>query len=139
MPVVKRPLSSSGIRNGETEGGVIFILGYELPAGWASAVMTEVDFVSDGLGGYHTEFVNSITFGHDITGKIGGYIELFTVTSSAPASSGRASWTSASPTRSRQARSSISAATLASPRPRPISSRSSGSPGGSKRGSNLNS
>ena len=84
MPVVMWPLSSSGIRNGETEGGVIFILGYELPAGWASAVMTEVDFVSDGLGGYHTEFVNSITFGHDITGKIGGYIELFTVTSSAP-------------------------------------------------------
>lgn len=84
MPFVKWPLSASDVRNGETEGGVIFILGYELPAGWGSAVMTEVDFVSDGVGGYDTEFVNSITFGHDITETIGGYIEFFTVTSNAP-------------------------------------------------------
>lgn len=84
MPFVKWPLSSSDVRNGDTEGGVIFILGYELPAGWGSAVMTEVDFVSDGLGGYDTEFVNSITFAHDITEKISGYVELFVVTSEAP-------------------------------------------------------
>lgn len=83
MPFVKWPLSASNIRNGETEGGVIFILGYELPAGWGSAVMTEVDFVSDGTGGYDTEWVNSITFSHGLTEKLGGYIELFTVTSGA--------------------------------------------------------
>lgn len=83
MPFVKWPLSASSIRNGETEGGVIFILGYELPAGWGSAVMTEVDFVSDGTGGHDTEWVNSITFSHGLTGKLGGYIELFTVTSGA--------------------------------------------------------
>lgn len=84
MPFVKWPLSSSEIRNGETEGGVILILGYELPEGWGSAVMTEVDFVSDGAGGYDTEWVNSITFSHDITEKLGGYLELFTVTGNAP-------------------------------------------------------
>ena len=84
MPFVKWPLPASGVRNGETEGGVIFILGYELPQGWGSAVMTEVDFVSDGLGGYDTEWINSITFAHDITTKLGGYLELFTVTGSAP-------------------------------------------------------
>ena len=83
MPFVKWPLSASAVRNGEPEGGVIFILGYELPAGWGSAVMTEVDFVSDGLGGHDTEFVNSITFSHDLTERLGGYIELFTVTGSA--------------------------------------------------------
>lgn len=33
MPFVKWPLPSSDLRNGDTEGGVIFILGYELPAG----------------------------------------------------------------------------------------------------------
>jgi Putative MetA-pathway of phenol degradation len=84
MPFVKWPLPESSLRNGETEGGVIFILGYELPAGWGSAVMTEFDFVSDGAGGYEAEFVNSITFSHDIVGDLGGYVEFFTVTGSAP-------------------------------------------------------
>jgi len=84
MPFVKWPLSSSAVRNGETEGGVIFVLGYELPGGWGSAVMTEVDFVSDGLGGHDTEFLNSITFAHDIAKNLGGYIELVAVTGNAP-------------------------------------------------------
>lgn len=79
MPFVKWPLSASGIRNGETEGGVIFILGHELPGGWSSAVMTEVDWVSDGVGGRDTEWINCITFAHDLTAKLGGYVELFTV------------------------------------------------------------
>lgn len=84
MPFVKWPLSASGIRNGRTEGGVIFILGYALPGGWGSAVMTEVDSVSDGAGGRDTEWINSITFAHDLTAKLGGYVELFTVASNAP-------------------------------------------------------
>lgn len=79
MPFVKWPLAASSMRNGETEGGVILILGYELPAGWSSAVMTEVDWVSDGAGGRDTEWINCITFARDITGKLGGYFELFTV------------------------------------------------------------
>lgn len=84
MPFVKWPLSESGVRNGETEGGVIFILGYELPRGWGSAVMTEVDFVSDGTGGRATEWINSITFAHGLTDRLGVYFELFTVTGDAP-------------------------------------------------------
>lgn len=83
MPFVKWPLSSSDLRNGDTEGGVIFILGHELPAGWSSAVMTEADFVSDGSGGHDTEFVNSITFSHAIVGELGGYVEFFSVVSTA--------------------------------------------------------
>jgi len=83
MPFVKWPLAESSLRNGKTEGGVIFILGYELPAGWGSAVMTEFDFVANDTGGYDTEFVNSITFSHDIVGELGGYVEFFSVVSSA--------------------------------------------------------
>ncbi len=86
MPFLKWPLADSSLRNGETEGGVIFILGYELPLGWSSAVMTEFDFVSDDAGGYDAEFVNSITFSHEIIGNLGGYVEFFTVTSNAPGS-----------------------------------------------------
>lgn len=84
MPFVKWPLSASDIRNGETEGGVIFILGFELPAGWGSAVMTELDFVSDGAGGRETEWINTITFAHDLTARLGGYVEFVAVTGTAP-------------------------------------------------------
>jgi hypothetical protein len=45
--------------------------------------MTEFDFVASDIGGYETEFVNSITFSHDIAGKLGGYLEFFSVVSSA--------------------------------------------------------
>lgn len=83
MPFVKWPLSASEVRNGETEGGLIFILGYELPGGWGSAVMTEFDFVDDGAGGRDTEWLNSITFSHDITDKMGAYFEFVAITSNA--------------------------------------------------------
>ncbi len=83
MPFVKWPLPESSLHNGKTEGGVIFVLGYELPAGWRSAVMTEFDFLANDPGSYSTEFVNSITFSHDIVGKLGGYVEFFSVVSSA--------------------------------------------------------
>lgn len=84
MPFVKWPLSASGVRNGKTEGGIILPLAVELPRGWSMGAMTEVDFVSDGAGGRDTEFVNSITFGRDLTSKLGGYIEFFTVAGNAP-------------------------------------------------------
>jgi len=84
MPFVKWPLSASDVRNGKTEGGLIFILGFELPAGWSSAAMTEVDFVSDGDGGREAEWVNTITFAHDLTARLGGYVEFVVVTGSAP-------------------------------------------------------
>ena len=83
MPFIKWPLAESSLRNGKTEGGVIFILGCDLPGGWGSAVMTETDFVSNGLGGYETEFVNSITFSHEIIGPLGAYVEFFSVVSTA--------------------------------------------------------
>lgn len=84
MPFVKWPLSASAVRNGETEGGIIFILGCVLPAGWSSAVMTEFDSIGDGAGGRNLEWINSITFAHDLSARLGGYVELFTVTSNAP-------------------------------------------------------
>jgi Putative MetA-pathway of phenol degradation len=83
MPFVKWPLPVSGLRNGQTEGGVIFPLAIELPAGWSTTLMTEYDFVSTGVDGYSTDFVNSITFSHDLVGELGGYIEFFSVVSSA--------------------------------------------------------
>ena len=86
MPFIKWPLSQSSLRNGKTEGGVILPLAVVLPRGWGMGVMTEVDFVRDEGGGSDTEYFNTITFGHDIVGNLGGYVEfaaLFTPESDA--------------------------------------------------------
>ena len=83
MPFVKWPLSASSLRNGKTEGGVIVPLAVELPRGWSMGLMTEFDFVRNDEAGYDTDFVNSITFSHDIVGDLGGYVEFFSVVSTA--------------------------------------------------------
>lgn len=75
MPFVKWPLPASSLRNGKTEGGVIFPLAVELPGGWGMGAQTEFDFVAADDGGYDTEYFNTITFGHDIAGALGGYVE----------------------------------------------------------------
>ena len=75
MPFIKWPLPQSDLRNGKTEGGVIFPLAIELPAGWSVGLMTEFDFVSDVSGGYDTEYFNTITLSHGIVGKLGAYVE----------------------------------------------------------------
>jgi len=84
MPFVKWPLARSALRNGRTEGGVIFPFGLDLGRGWGLGAMTEVDFVDDGAGGYDPEFVNSITVGRDLTEKLGMYVEFFAVAGPAP-------------------------------------------------------
>lgn len=86
MPFVKWPLSASEVRNGRTEGGCIFILGCELPAGWNVTAQHEVDFVAGADRGHDTAFINSITFGHDIIGRLAGYVEFFSLVSTAPES-----------------------------------------------------
>ncbi|MSU64422.1 MAG: transporter [Pedosphaera sp.] len=82
MPFVKFPTSQDQIGNNSVEGGIILPLAVELPAGWGMGVMTELDINrNDGRSGHHAEFVNSITFAHDIVGKLGGYAEFFSAVS----------------------------------------------------------
>jgi hypothetical protein len=82
MPFVKLPTNHEGLGNNSVEGGVIFPLAVELPAGWGMGVMTEVDFIrNEGRDGHHAEFVNSITFAHDIFGNLAGFVEFFSVVS----------------------------------------------------------
>lgn len=78
MPFVKLPTNQDDLGNNAVEGGIIVPLTLALPRGWGMGLMTEIDFNEDGSGnGYHTEFINSITFSHDIVGKLGGYVEFF--------------------------------------------------------------
>lgn len=81
MPFVKWPLAASELRNGQTEGGCTFILGCELPAGWSVTAMHVVDFVAGADRRHDTGFVNSVTLGHDIVGRLAGYVEFYSVVS----------------------------------------------------------
>jgi hypothetical protein len=75
MPFVKWPLPESGVRNGKTEGGLIIPFAADLGKGWGLGAITEVDFVSDGRGGYDVESFNTVALGRDLFGNLGAYIE----------------------------------------------------------------
>ena len=77
MPFVKFPTNTGGLGNKQVEGGIIFPLAVELPYGWGMGVMTEFDMVYREDGGYGPDFINSITFSHDIIGNLAGYVEFF--------------------------------------------------------------
>lgn len=78
MPYFKLPTNQDQLGNHSVEGGLIAPLAVELPAGWGMGLMTQLDVVRDTRSsGYHPEFVNTVTFGHDIIGDLGGYVEFF--------------------------------------------------------------
>lgn len=77
MPFVRLPTHADTFgENGKTEGGLILPVAFKLPGEWESAAMLEVDAVrNENNDGYVTELVESITFGHDISGSLGGFFE----------------------------------------------------------------
>lgn len=78
MPYLKFPTNQDNLGNTAVEGGLIIPLAVELPAGWSMGVMTQFDIKRDeSASSRHPEFVNTITFGHDIVGNLGGYMEFY--------------------------------------------------------------
>jgi hypothetical protein len=77
MPFVKLPTAGDDLGNGAVEGGVILPLLLRLPADWEIGTEIEVDHARNAArNGYHQDFIQAITVGHDI-GKWSGYLELF--------------------------------------------------------------
>lgn len=82
MPFVKFPTSQDDLGNRAVEWGLILPLAVDLGGGFGLGLMTEVDFLQNEANRrYHTEFVNSITVSHDLVGKLGGYVEFWSVVS----------------------------------------------------------
>ena len=82
MPFVKFPTNEDDLGNRAVEGGLIVPLAVELPGGWGLGLMTEVDFLEDAdTRGHHAEWINTITFSHDLTERLGAYIEFFSAVS----------------------------------------------------------
>ena len=78
MPYVKFPTNRGGLGNNTVEGGVIFPFAAELPHGWSLGAQAELAFVDDDTDSSHDAVIlNTITFGHDIIGKLAGYVEFF--------------------------------------------------------------
>ena len=78
MPFVKLPTNQDGLGNGAVEGGIIFPFALELAADWGFGAQAELDYLQDSSSSdYHQEFINTVTISHDIVGKLGGYVELF--------------------------------------------------------------
>jgi hypothetical protein len=76
MPFVSFPTNQEELGSEGVEFGLIAPFNMDLPCGWAMGVMTEFDAVrDDGDTGYDVDFFNTITFGHDIIGDLGGYLE----------------------------------------------------------------
>jgi hypothetical protein len=87
MPFVKLPTNQDDLGNNSVEGGIILPFAVALPRGWGMGMMTEVDFIRDEAGaGHHPEFINTVTFAHDLIGPLAGYVEFFSLVSTERAS-----------------------------------------------------
>ena len=85
MPFVKWPTNQHGLGNKSVEGGLIVPLAIELPGGWGMGLMTELDIVrNDTDTGYTTDWLNTVTVSHDLTEKLGFYVELTHLTTRGP-------------------------------------------------------
>ena len=79
MPFVKWPTNQNGLGNHSVEGGLIVPVAFTLGGGWDMGAMTEFDMVrNEADTGYAVEWTNSVTFSHDLAGRLGGYAELAT-------------------------------------------------------------
>jgi len=82
MPFVTFPTSQDDLGTDAVEGGLIIPFAAELPAGWGMGATTAMGYLEDADGsGCHPEFINTVAFGHDIAGKLAGYIEFFSLVS----------------------------------------------------------
>jgi hypothetical protein len=78
MPYVKLPTNTDHVGNNSVEGGLIVPLAVSLPYDWNIGLMTRFDISRDeSSDGYHPEFLNMITFSHQIVGDLSGFVEFF--------------------------------------------------------------
>ncbi len=75
MPFIKWPLPVSAIRNGKTEGGIIFPYSRALSETMGLGTMLELDFVSNGAI-LETEYFTTATVSQTFSEQLGGYVEI---------------------------------------------------------------
>lgn len=80
MPYIQLPTGSSGIGDGETQGGVIIPLGFEGSGGWSYGVQAQFDLIADPTGsGHNFSFLTSATAGRSLTERLGAFFEIVAI------------------------------------------------------------
>ncbi len=82
MPYVKLPTQVAKLGESKTEGGLIGLYATTLADEIGFGAMLEWDLVANEESGYHHEWVQTVTFSHDIFGELAGYAELYSMMSS---------------------------------------------------------
>lgn len=82
MPYIKLPTQAEKFGESKTEGGLIALYASTLPEDIGFGAMLEWDYVANEGSGYHHEWVQTVTFSHDIIGELAGYAELYSMFSS---------------------------------------------------------
>ncbi len=78
LPFVKIPTNTDGLGNNGVEGGLLLPLGVKLPADFDLGTEAGFSFYRNSFdSSYHAEFIQSVTVGHAIAGKLSGYLEFF--------------------------------------------------------------
>ena len=78
LPFVKFPTNTDGLGNNAVEGGALFPLALKLPGEWSLGTEAGFGVLRNAEGtGRHGEFIQSITVGHALAGKLSGYAEFF--------------------------------------------------------------
>jgi hypothetical protein len=91
LPYLKLPTNQGGLGNHSVEGGFVVAVEYELPKEFELASNAGLELAREDLGsGYHPKVINTVTLGHDLIGKLSGYIEFWSVSST----EGDADWLS---------------------------------------------
>lgn len=74
---VKTPTASHDIGNGKTEGTLLALLDFSLPADIDLGVNCGVGITANDTGGYHTDIINSACVSHKLVGTLSGYLEFY--------------------------------------------------------------
>ncbi|MEG4940775.1 transporter [Microcoleus sp. F4-D5] len=79
MPFIKLPTNQNNIGNNSVEGGVIVPFAVKLSETWDVGMQTEFDFnKNQDASGYNLGFVNTVSFGRELSERWSTYFELFT-------------------------------------------------------------
>jgi hypothetical protein len=77
IPFVKLPTSSGQLGNGSVEGGLGVPFSFDIP-GWDVGFQTSCLILRNNPGpGYHPEYTNSVSVGHDLFGALSLAAEFF--------------------------------------------------------------
>jgi hypothetical protein len=76
MPFIQIPTSNGNLGSDDVEGGLIVPLAFEGPAGWACAVMAELDVEANDESDYHVVGLASATASHSVTETTSAFFEL---------------------------------------------------------------